>query len=71
MSSATKRRTACQDGWNRYMKASMRTIPGSNSSTMARASSRVRPNGFSQSTCLPRRDAATVDSRWRWFGSGL
>ena len=69
---ATSSRTATQDGWRRYMNASMSATPSvRQTSTIRSASAVVRASGFSHRTCLPARAAAIVHSAWRWFGSGM
>ena len=67
---ATSSATACQDGWRRYMKASMSVTPSASARrrSCARASSAVRASGFSHRTCLPARAAAIAHSACRWFG---
>ncbi len=69
---ATSSATACQEGWRRYMKASISVTPSALATSIMRwASSAVRASGFSHRTCLPARAAAIDHSACRWFGSGM
>ena len=69
---ATSSRTATQDGWWRYMNASIRWTPAASAASIIRsASAAVSASGFSHRTCLPARAAAIDHSAWRWFGRGM
>ena len=54
------------------MNASINATPAaSQASTICCASAEVIANGFSHRTCFPAAAACSVQTPWRWFGSGM